>query len=314
MYCYKHGIVEAMKLPIAPMSLPSNLKGVENGKLPNELLVPAHIPGKNWSLHPTAARACRAIVAAMGAEGIQVRATGTYRSYSSQVSLFISRYEPVSYARYATTRSSRRKVWKEAVQSGYSSIYWVMKQIDGKWPAMAAAPGTSNHGWALAVDFAEELDGDPQVESISSRAVAWLVKNAHIYGWSAEAQSEPWHWRYIAGDNVPSAVVTFEIGLQSTPPPPPTAPPVDLAAIAQAIASAKTYTLRLGSGGPGKPAGEVDAVKWLQVGLTNAVYYKDAVDGSFGKKTDEAVRRFQADRKLLIDGVVGPKTWAHIFP
>jgi len=304
-----------MKLPVLPMKMPNNLKGLENGKLPNDMLVFAHIPGTNWKLHPTAARACRAMVAAMGAEGIQVRATGTYRSYSSQVSLFISRYEPTSRTKYMLTRASHRRLWPEATANGYSSTYWVMKRLpNGKWPAMAATPGTSNHGWALAVDFAEELDSDPQVESISSRAVAWLVKNAHIYGWSAEAQSEPWHWRYVAGDTVPSAVITFEIGLQATPPPPPAAPPVDLGAIAQGIAQAKTHVLRLGSGGKGKPAAEIDAVKWLQIGLTNALYYKDVADGSFGKKTDEAVRRFQADRKLLVDGVVGPKTWAHIFP
>lgn len=296
------------------MKMPANLKGAENGKLSEEMLVPAHIPGANWKLHPTAARACRAMVAAMGAEGIQVRATGTYRSYTAQVNLFISRYEPVSYARYLATRSSRRKVWKEAVRNGYSSIYWVMKQVDGKWPAMAAAPGTSNHGWALAVDFAEETDGDPQAESISSRAVAWLVKNAHVYGWSAEDQSEPWHWRYVAGDNVPSAVVTFEIGLQAPPPPPPAAPPVDWGAITQGIAKAKAHVLRLGSGGKGKPEAEVDAVKWLQIGLNNHKYDVGTPDGSFGKKTDAAIRKFQADRKLLVDGVVGPKTWAHIFP
>lgn len=303
-----------MKLPVLTMRMPSDLAGVTNGKLPNEMLVPASIPGNNWKLHPTAARACRALVAAMTAEGIQVRATGTYRSYTAQVNLFISRYEPVPYARYITTRSSRRKVWNEAVQSGYSSIYWVMKQVNGRWPAMAASPGSSNHGWALAVDFAEELDNDPQVEPISPRAVAWLVNNAHIYGWSAEAQSEPWHWRYVAGDQIPSAVTTFEIGLQATPPPPPPAPPVDWEAIAQGIAKAKTYRLRMGAGGTGKPVGEVDAVKWLQIGLTNALYYTDAVDGSFGKKTDAAVRRFQTDRKLLVDGIVGPKTWSHLFP
>lgn len=303
-----------MRLPVLPMTMPSNLTGVENGKLPNELLVPAFIPGNNWKLHPTAARACRAMVAAMTAEGIQVRATGTYRSYTAQVNLFLSRYEPATYARYATTPSGRRKIWREATQNGYSSIYWVMKRVNGRWPAMAAAPGTSNHGWALAVDFAEELDNDPQVESISNRAVAWLVNNAHIYGWSAEAQSEAWHWRYVAGDKIPSAVTTFEIGLQSTPPPPPAAPPVDLEAIAQGIARAKTHTLRLGSGGAGKPESEIEAVKWLQIGLTNALYYKDFVDGSFGKKTDAAVRKFQTDRKLLVDGIVGPKTWAHIWP
>lgn len=297
-----------------PMTKPSNLANVENGKLPNELLVPAHIPGNNWKLHPTAARACRAMVAAMGAEGIQIRATGTYRSYSGQLNLFLSRYEPTNGVKYFATPSSRRKFWKDAKSAGYDSQYWIMKKLpNGRWPAMAAVPGTSNHGWALAVDFAEELDGDPQVESISNRAVSWLIKNAHTYGWSAEVQSEPWHWRYITGDRIPPAVRTFEVGLQA-PPPEPVPPTVDWEAIAQGIARAKTYTLRMGAGGKGKPQGEVDAVKWLQIGLANAKYDVGPADGAFGRKTDAAVRNFQKDRKLLVDGIVGPKTWSRIFP
>lgn len=32
-------------------------------------------------------------------------------------------------------------------------------------------------------------------------------------------------------------------------------------------------------------------------------------DGIFGKKTDEAVRAYQADHNLIVDGIVGAKTW-----
>jgi hypothetical protein len=38
-----------------------------------------------------------------------------------------------------------------------------------------------------------------------------------------------------------------------------------------------------------------------------------SADGVFGKKTDAGVRQFQADQGLVVDGVVGPKTWAALW-
>lgn len=37
------------------------------------------------------------------------------------------------------------------------------------------------------------------------------------------------------------------------------------------------------------------------------------VDGDFGGDTDGAVRRFQKDKGLGVDGIVGPKTWAKLL-
>lgn len=301
------------------MPIPTRLQGVANGQLPNHLLVPAWIPGNNWVMFPAAARAMRAMVAALSHDGFQVRATGTYRSYADQLRLFTSRYSPVSYARYIATPSAHRKKWDGAKAAGYNSVYWIKKRnANGTWPATAATPGTSDHGLGLAVDFAQEINGDTKPESVSPAMVGWLVANAGAFGFIAELQSEPWHWVFFAGDSVPAAVLSFETGLQSVPPFEPGKPvPDDAAAqltlIAQAIAQAKTFTLREPMGGPSASQAERDAISWCQVALKNAKYPLEP-NGVYDGKTALAVCAFQKDRCIPVDGVVGPQTWGKLWP
>jgi peptidoglycan hydrolase-like protein with peptidoglycan-binding domain len=42
-------------------------------------------------------------------------------------------------------------------------------------------------------------------------------------------------------------------------------------------------------------------------------YYVGVVDGDFGGKTEAAVKAFQTDRNLVIDGVIGAKTWQDLM-
>ena len=64
-------------------------------------------------------------------------------------------------------------------------------------PHLAAVPGTSNHGWGVAVD----LCGG--VQSFGTAQHLWMVANSMAYGWfhPARAQQdgskpEAWHWEY----------------------------------------------------------------------------------------------------------------------
>ena len=54
-------------------------------------------------------------------------------------------------------------------------------------------------------------------------------------------------------------------------------------------------------------------VSKLQKLLTAKGYGVGAVDGIFGVKTLEAVKAFQADYGLKVDGIVGTKTWAALL-
>ncbi|KLA34278.1 hypothetical protein B4080_5984 [Bacillus cereus] len=63
-------------------------------------------------------------------------------------------------------------------------------------------------------------------------------------------------------------------------------------------------TLRIGSTG--------HWVVELQKFLQRTGYYLGRIDGQFGPVTDRAVRNYQGDHRLLVDGIVGPKTWCQL--
>jgi hypothetical protein len=50
-----------------------------------------------------------------------------------------------------------------------------------------------------------------------------------------------------------------------------------------------------------------DTVKYLQAALGDL-----KVDGVFGPLTEKAVRKFQKQQKIQVDGVVGPQTWSRL--
>ncbi|MBT8381194.1 MAG: N-acetylmuramidase family protein [Ignavibacteria bacterium] len=54
-----------------------------------------------------------------------------------------------------------------------------------------------------------------------------------------------------------------------------------------------------------------DSVRLLQE-LLNKAGYNLVVDGDFGKNTEKTVKDFQKKNKLIVDGIVGTKTWIKI--
>lgn len=62
---------------------------------------------------------------------------------------------------------------------------WGVYQRGGN---LAAVPGTSNHGWGIAIDCPNSWEQE------------WLREHGAKFGWrKTEAFSEPWHWNFVGG-------------------------------------------------------------------------------------------------------------------
>lgn len=129
------------------IDVPAVLEQYGNGRIPTGLLTPIRQAGHQ--LFAPAAAAWDQLVDAARAEGIEMRITDSYRSYEQQVDL-----------------AERKGLYKNG--------------------GLAAVPGTSNHGWGLAVDANVN---DP-------RALEWMRANAPRFGFVEAVPREPWHWEY----------------------------------------------------------------------------------------------------------------------
>lgn len=161
-----------MLLPVAEVTLPTLLNGAVNGQL-NDALLDEVQPGI-WLMRD-AAKSFLVMRDAARADGVDLVIQFGYRDYATQKSIFLSRYVPEYLTGHETV------VWN-------GQRYWKLSGV-----ATAAIPGTSNHGWGLAIDL-------ENARTASTPVARWLIAHAHEYGWSAELQSESWHWRRHAGN------------------------------------------------------------------------------------------------------------------
>ena len=126
---------------------PGSLMVYGNGQIPSDQL--ATIGQGGHRLWAPAAASWQNVVAAASADGVTLKITDSYRSYAEQVDL-----------------AERKGLY----QNG----------------GLAAVPGTSPHGWGMAVDADVR---DPQTAD-------WLKVNGPRFGWVETTPREPWHWEF----------------------------------------------------------------------------------------------------------------------
>jgi hypothetical protein len=137
---------------------------VQNGRIPTRLLrrleTQPQMPDEEQWLWRDAAIGLDAMTRAAKAEGVRLLLHEAYRTLARQ-----------------------NYFWGE-YQAGRGNL--------------AAEPGTSNHGWASAIDVDRGAD---------TKAIPWMRKNAPRFGWDLPKElgkREPWHWEWIRGFSVAS--------------------------------------------------------------------------------------------------------------
>jgi GH24 family phage-related lysozyme (muramidase) len=144
------------------------------------------------------------------------------------------------------------------------------KQIYG---SNAATPGTSNHGWGLAVDLATQT---------MRSAIDRVGKS---FGWAKEWSDASWEWWHLK----------YRPGVWKRRPNPGV--------------NAKRPIAKHGSGGRGQKW----YVRKIQRRLRAHGFPTKNSGGEFTKAMEHQVIDFQKSKNLKPDGVVGKKTWSKLL-
>lgn len=137
--------------PAAPAAVfvdgvPADLAAYGNGRIPADAL--DQVGSTSHRLWAPAAGAFEDVLAAAARDGVTIGITDSYRSYDAQVDV-----------------AQRKGLYSQG--------------------GLAAAPGTSPHGWGLAVDL-----------KLDAQAQAWMRANGGRFGFVEDTPREPWHWVY----------------------------------------------------------------------------------------------------------------------
>lgn len=126
--------------------VPAELAAYGNGKIPAEAL--HEVGDTGHRLWAPASDALERVIADAARDGVTIGITDSYRSYESQVDV-----------------AARKGLYSQG--------------------GLAAVPGTSDHGWGMAVDL-----------RLDDAAQSWMRANGGRYGFVEDTPREPWHWAY----------------------------------------------------------------------------------------------------------------------
>ena len=173
------------------LTLDLELDGYENGYMDPDRLLKVG----NCTLERDAAYTYSLMREAADEDGITLRPTSCYRSFSIQEAAYERRCPIVEVPTYSESSSGGK------TQTGTR----LTRVCTG--PPTARA-GHSNHGWGRAIDFGDRYG----LLTCYDREFLWLQRNAHRFGWVHPSWAacgsdleEAWHWEF-AGVTDPTLV------------------------------------------------------------------------------------------------------------
>lgn len=237
---------------------------------------------KAWSrfamIHPEIQKRVIGLMDAARINGVDLGVGGGFRTEQEQLNLFLSRHNQVASGGCCGYNGKRYALVAGMAHAAppYKSYHEGTVNVNGKL-------------YGLALDMVGWENG-------------WMEKNLAAYGMRSFAaftgsMHEPWH---IQNVEVPSSrsqynpnLHTIKVWTLPTVTPPPSG-----------VVDVPTPTLRVGSTGT--------EVRELQSHCRFWGWYPAAaaIDGSFGRVTEDAVKKMQAATKQTQDGVYGPVTAA----
>jgi cell wall-associated NlpC family hydrolase len=161
----------------APVPAPGPTGGALRVECGNTVYPPSYDGARSWGGYPNGLIPPSAMCP-LGPAGHQLRcdAAAAYRAMSSAFAAAFG--GPICITDSYRTYSSQVRLY-------------------GQKPALAAVPGTSNHGWGLAVDLCGGI------ERFGTAQYDWMKANSGRFGylhpdWAepGNGREEPWHWEY----------------------------------------------------------------------------------------------------------------------